>query len=286
MRYLYYPGCSLKGLNKSYEDSMIAVFRALGVELEELEDWNCCGATAYMSIDEMKAFALASRNLALAERQNGNKSVMITPCSGCYLVLSKAQHYYSEYDEVKEIFDKALESIGLNYSGSVKIKHPLDVIVNDIGLPTVMEKVRKPLSGLKIIPYYGCQIVRPYAIFDDAEDPTSLDKLIWCIGGKVIDWPLKTRCCGGSLIGTFEEIGISLSFILLKEAKKRGADVIATVCPLCQFNLESYQREMEKRFNEKLGIPVLFFTQLLGLAFGLSEKELGLNKMFFQVKLV
>jgi len=265
---------------------MIAVFRTLGVELEELEDWNCCGATAYMSIDEMKAFALASRNLALAERQNGNKSVMVTPCSGCYLVLSKTQRYYSEYDEVKEVIDKALESIGLNYSGSVRIKHPLDVIVNDIGLPTVMEKVRKPLFGLKIIPYYGCQIVRPYAVFDDAEDPTSLDKLIWSIGGKVIDWPLKTRCCGGSLIGTFEEIGVSLSFILLKEAKKRGADVIATVCPLCQFNLECYQREMEKKFNEKLGIPVLFFTQLLGLAFGLSEKELGLNKMFSQMKLL
>jgi len=281
MKYLYYPGCSLKGTNRAYEESVLAVFQALGVEMEELGDWNCCGATAYMAIDEMKAFALAARNLALAEKQgNSAQATLVAPCSGCYLVLSKTQHYLQEYPQVSQTIDEALGAAKLTYSRQVQIRHPLDVLVHEIGLPAIASKVNRPLGGLKVACYYGCQIVRPYAAFDDQVNPTSMDDLIRSLGAETVDWPLKTRCCGGSLMGTLPDVGIPLSYILLKEAQKRGADVVATACPLCQFNMECYQDRMSRQFKEKLELPVAYFTQILGLALGIPERQLGLQRLF------
>ena len=224
MKYLYYPGCSLKSTGRAYEESLLAVFRALRVPLEELEDWNCCGETAYMAVDEMKAFGLAARNLALAEDQNGAQKAeevnLVAPCSACYLVLTKAQHYIDEYTEVGQTILPALQAAGLRYEGRVRVRHPLDVLVNDVGLDTFAAQVRRPLAGLRVACYYGCQVVRPYASFDDQDNPTTMDQLVRAMGAEPIDWPLKTRCCGGSLTGTIEEVGLRLSYILLKEAGK------------------------------------------------------------------
>jgi heterodisulfide reductase subunit B len=273
-RYLYYPGCSLRGTGKAYEESLLAVFKALGVELEELEDWNCCGATAYMSIDEMDAFALAGRNLALAE---GKKLDLLAPCNACYLVLNKAQRYISEYPKVAKLLEHGFKAAGLTYHGTTKIRHPLDILINDIGVDEIKARIKRPLAGLKVAPYYGCQIVRPYATFDLMYYPVSMDKLLRAVGAEIVDYPLKTRCCGGSQKGTLPEVGLSLIHILLKEAGRRGAQVISTICPLCQFNLDAFQDEASKKYGE-VSMPVVYFTQLLGLAFGFSAKELGLER--------
>jgi heterodisulfide reductase subunit B len=153
----------------------------------------------------------------------------------------------------------------------------LDILVNDVGLEAIRQKVRKPLKGLKVATYYGCQIVRPYATFDDQYNPTTMDQLMEALGATVVHYPLKTKCCGGSLTGTLPEAGIRLVYILLHEAKKRGADCIATVCPLCQFNLDGYHAQVKSQYGDVL-VPTVYFTQLMGLAFGLSDKELGLNR--------
>jgi len=282
MKYLYYPGCSLKGTGKAYEESLLAVFKTISVQLEELEDWNCCGATAYMSISELKAFALSARNFALAERQNGedNTPQLLVPCAACYLGLNKAQHYLNEYPELLSKVREALDEAGLTLSGPVSIRHPLDVIYNDIGLKTIEENVIRPLQGLKVACYYGCQIVRPYADFDDQFKPYTMDRIIQALAAEAIDSQLKTRCRGGSLTGTIKDVGLRLSYILINEAKKRGCDMIATGCPLCQFNLECYQKEMRKQFGQKLDIPIVFFTQIMGMALGINPRKLGLHRLF------
>lgn len=281
MSYVYYPGCSLKGSAKAYEESLLAVFETLGEGLDELDDWNCCGATAYSSVDEKKAFTLAARNLALAEvGTQGSASVdLVAPCAGCYLVLLKTQRYLKEYAAVGERVDGALQAGGLRYDGRVRVRHPLDVLVNDIGVERIAAAVTRPLGGIRVACYYGCQVLRPYATFDDPHKPTSLDRLMEAVGAEPIDWPLKMRCCGGSLIATMPKAGLRLSSILLREARKRGADVLVTLCPLCQFNLECFQDRMSRELGEPVDLTVGFFTQVLGLALGLDERRLGIHRM-------
>ncbi len=281
MSYIYYPGCSVKSTGKVYEESLLEVFKKLDTPLEEIKDWNCCGATAYFSIDETEAFALAARNLALAEMQSRSENLnIVAPCSACYLILKKTEDYLTHHDDLKRKVDIGLNEIGLKYEGKVHVRHPLDVVVNDIGLEAVSKKVTRPLRGLKVACYYGCQIVRPYRDFDHERDPKTMDELVKVLGAEPIDWPLKTRCCGGSLTGTIEEVGLRLSYIILREVRRRGADLVITTCPLCQFNLECYQERINKEFNEKLEIPIIYFTQLMGMAFGITDKALGINRLF------
>lgn len=281
MKYGYFPGCSLKGTGRAYEESLLPVMRHLGVEMTELEDWNCCGATAYMAVDEAKACALAARNLAIAER-SGHRQLM-APCNACYLVLNKTQHYLAEQAGMKRLVDKALGSVNLRATGRLPVRHPLDILINDAGCEAVRQKVNRPLQGLKVAPYYGCQIVRPYATFDDQYAPKSMDQILKALGATVVDWPLKTKCCGGSLTGTLPEAGLRLVYILLKEARTRGADCIATICPLCQFNLDAYQDKVAEKW-ETIQMPVVYFSQLMGLAFGLPARELGLQRGFVPMK--
>jgi len=275
--YSYYPGCSLAGMGKPYDESVRAVFSALGLELEEIEDWNCCGATSYMTIDEVQAVALAARNLAIAEKA---KKDLVAPCAACFLVLTKAQHLMAEYPELGDKARAALQEADLPYHGMVNVRHPLDVLVNDVSAETLSAKVQKPLTGYKVAPYYGCQVLRPYETFDNAQNPKTLEKLLTTLGATVVEYPLKTRCCGGSLMGTVEDVAIRLNFLLLKEAKFRGANMIATLCPLCQFNLEAYQDKMKKQSGEDVSLPVVYFTQLVGVALGLKPSAIGLQRNF------
>ncbi len=279
--YVYYPGCSLKGNSKQYEESILPVFKELGLPLPELEDWNCCGATAYFSVDETMATAICGRNLSLAEKQA--KDIM-APCAGCYLTLKKANKTLRSDTEKAKKIHQALAQAGCPYQGGVEIKHPLEVLVQDIGLDKVKEKVRHKLTGLKVACYYGCQLVRPFTDFDDPDYPTSLDNLMEAIGAQPVPYSAKTRCCGGSLTGTIEEVGKRLNFILLKEAKRRGADAIVTICPLCQFNLEILQNKMPKAYGEDVTMPILYFSQLMGIAFGLAKEDLGFNRSIIDLK--
>ncbi len=286
MSYIYYPGCSLKGTGRAYEESLLAVFKALELELEELHDWNCCGATSYMSVSELKAFALCARNFALAEKQakKSGTTDLVVPCAACYLGLNKAKKYLDQYPDIRTKVDQALATANLSYNDNIRIRHPLDVLVNDIKREDITAKVKRPLNGLNVACYYGCQIVRPYAEFDDQENPQSMNVLVRALGAATVDWPLKTRCCGGSLTGTVQSVGQQLSYFLLREAIRRGADVIVTACPLCQFNLECYQNEMSGRFDAPVHIPVLYFTQLMGIALGIGDRELALQRLFVPFK--
>jgi heterodisulfide reductase subunit B len=285
MSYAYFPGCSAKGTAKSYEESLLAVFELLGAELDELPDWNCCGATAFHSVDESKATALGARDLALAEQKSQDEIDLVAPCAGCYRALLKTQRRLAEDRGAAERTNEALATMDLRYEGRTRVRHPLDVLVNDIGVERVAAAVTRPLTGIKIVSYYGCLLVRPDAAFDDQHNPTSMDRLMRAIGAEPVDWPLKTRCCGGScycggpLIGTVPEATLRLSYNLLREAKRRGADAVVTVCSLCQFNLEAFQGKMGRQFGETVDMSVGFLPQVLGLALGLDAKKLGLQRM-------
>ena len=281
MRYQYFPGCSLKSSGRAYEESLLAVLRALDVPIEELDDWNCCGATAYMAVDEVQAFALAARNLALAEKASAESPAeLLAPCAACYLVLLKTQRYLAEHGDLHLKVTAGLRAVGLTYSGRVRVRHPLDILVNDLGVERIARRVTQPLKGMKVACYYGCQVLRPFATFDSIHNPTTMDRIVKALGATPVDWPLKTRCCGGTLMGTIPETGLRLNRILLKEAKRRGADTMITVCPLCQFNLECYQDQISRKFGETVTLPVLYLTQLMGMAFGLGDRELGLQRLF------
>ena len=280
MKLAYYPRCSLRGTGRAYEESLLAVFRVLGIEVEELEDWNCCGATTYLSVNELESYALAARNLAIAEQQHLN---IVAPCAACYLVLNKTQHYIRDYPDVKTVVTRALGAIGLKYGDRVQVRHPLDILFHDVGVKELAAKVKRPLKGLKVAPYYGCQIVRPYATFDHQYNPVSMDRLLEACGATVVPYGMKTRCCGGSQKGTLPEVGLNLIYYLLHEAQTAGADVIATVCPLCQFNLEVFQDEVGRTLGP-VSMPVLYFSQLLALALGAPEKELGFRHSIVPVE--
>jgi heterodisulfide reductase subunit B len=258
-----------------------AVAKKLGCELLEIDDWNCCGATIYMSVKEITSLAIASRNLALAE-QTGQD--VMAPCSSCYTVLSKANRYLKENRELAEKVNSCLAEADLHYNGTVRIRHPLDILTNDVGVEIISEYLEKPLTGLKIANYYGCQIVRPERGFDDRENPTSMDDLFESLGAENVYFPLKLRCCGGMLMTTYEDVALKLSKEILECAVENGADCIVTTCPLCQMNLESYQDKINNAFDTKYEMPILFFTQVVGIALGIDEKTLGIDKNFYRCK--
>lgn len=278
--YIYYPGCSLKGGSRHYEESILPVFKEIGMELEELDDWNCCGATAYFSVDDTMAAAICGRNLSLAEKTGKD---ILAPCSGCYLTMKKSKDFLtSEKDKAVEIMRK-LKSSGCEYTGKTDVKHPLEVLVKEIGTAEIKQRVKRKLKGLKVACYTGCQLVRPYTDFDDPDYPMALDIIMEAIGAEPVDYSAKTRCCGGSLTGTIENVGLRLNYILLKEAKNKGADVIVTVCPLCQFNLEITQKKIVKEY-EGVKIPVLYFSQLMGLSFEIPKEDLGFSRSIIPLK--
>ena len=200
MDYTYYPGCSLHASAPAYEHSTQAVMKALGAKLNELEDWNFCGATAYMSIKEITSFSISARNLAIAQKTRPGKDV-VAPCSGCFVGLTKANKYINEYPDVREKVNKALAEAGLQYDGSTKVRHLLDIFINDIGIEKIKTLVKKPLKDLKVACYYGCQLVRPKTDLDNPEDPKHLEELIAALGATPTHYPMKANCCGGSIMG-------------------------------------------------------------------------------------
>jgi heterodisulfide reductase subunit B2 len=287
MKYGYYPGCSLEKNASAYHKSTMAVSGPFGLEFNEIDDWNCCGATEYMALEILPAYALVGRNLALAARQPGNGHQLVAPCSACYLNLSKTNHYMANTPELAAQVNTSLAAGGLSYDpGSVDVRHLLDIFVNDVGYEKIAEKVEKPLSGLRVAPYYGCVVVRPAyeGSFDDPEYPMTMDKLLKTLGAEVVDFPLKSHCCGGHMTQISENVAFELIYRLLKNAADYQADMIVTLCPMCQLNLDAYQDGVNKLFNTDFNLPVLYFTQMIGLAMGMEPADLGIGKEFVDAR--
>lgn len=274
MKYIYYPGCSLEGTAAEYNISTTALMAALGVELAELDDWVCCGATAAEGISHLLSFALPARNIAAAEKMNAHCDILV-PCSACYLNFKKVEAEIRDDPGLFKKINQVLAAEDLSLKGNIKTRHLLDVLVTDIPIDDIASKVTRPFENLSIAPYYGCQCLRPYAAFDDPEDPHSMDGIIEALGASVHEWDMGGKCCGASLMSTAPEAGIELVAALLEAA--RGADAVVTVCPMCQMNLEAYQRRASKKRNTRFEMPVLYLPQLMGLSMGLTEHDVRLD---------
>ena len=273
MKFSYYPGCTQHGTAVEYGMSTLAVCRTLGIDLVEIPDWNCCGALEVYP-DMYLELALSARNAAIAE-QTG--SPVMTACAICFRNLAKAHFAVNESEKTKKMVNEALGDI--RYEGKDRVRHLLDVLVTDYGLENVTAKVKKSLSGLKVAPYYGCLLRPNEAVgFDDPDNPQFMDRLIDALGAEPLPFERKTQCCGSSVMMNREDLAHHLSRDILEEAVKIDADCLVTACPLCDVMLDLKQKEIETRYGITLNVPVLYFTQLIGLALGHKPKELGLDK--------
>lgn len=275
MKYAYYPGCSAHGTAIEYGMSTDAVASALGIELSEIPDWVCCGATSAHTTNEILAIALPAMDLLSAEKMKNDIAVI---CAACFNRLKTASH------EIKEKPQKHAELKGVLKelpSNNIKVKHLIEILVNDFGIAELEKRVKKKLEGLKVACYYGCLLTRPPKImqFDDAEEPVMMDRLMKAIGAEPIDWQYKTECCGASFTLTKTDVVLKLSNDILAMARDSGAECFAVACPLCQPNLDMRQKEIEKKYGLTYNMPVFYFTQLIGLAIGARPEELGLNKL-------
>lgn len=272
--YTYYPGCSAEATAIPLGLSVPPVAQALDIDLAELEDWNCCGSTPFSSVDKLEAAAMAARNLALAEKAGLD---LVTPCSNCYVVLKSANTHLRELPRFREQVNEALAAANLKYGGGVKVRHLAEVLYTDITPEVIASKVTRPLKGLKVAAYYGCQLVRPNG-FDDPEYPHSLDELVTSLGAEAVPWEMKAHCCGSSLVMSEPDVALELINKILKNAQSHGAQCLVTPCPLCQINLDAYQSQVNSKFKTSYNLPVLFVTQLIGVALGIPAKELALSK--------
>ena len=279
MKIGFYPGCSLKGSSREYNESVVAIAKALDLELVEIKDWNCCGATAAHSMNEELSLSLPARILALAEAQ-GLKEVVV-PCAACYNRLMVTQHELKDNNKRERVTD----IIKMPYSGDLKIINVLQML-ETYAMDKIQEKVTKPFAH-KVACYYGCLLIRPHKIlqFDRVEDPQSMDAMVKLIGGTPINWAFKTECCGAGLSVSRTDLVAKLSGNILKDATERDAKAIIVACPMCQSNLDMRRGAINETLSNPSDIPVIFITQAIGLALGLNTKELGLERHFVNVKL-
>ena len=273
--YCYFPGCSAEATATGLGLSAQAIAKPLDIELVELEDWTCCGSTPYGSMEKMESLLVAARNLALAEKTGLD---MVTPCPSCFVTFYQANLYLKEHPQIMAQVNEALAVANLVYNGNVRVRDLMEVLFNDVTPEVIDSKVQRGLNGLKVAPYYGCQMVRPDYGFDNPESPQSLDRLVESLGAEAVPFPLKNRCCGGSLVISEQSMAVNLMHKLLDNAVENGAECVVTPCPLCQMNLDAYQSiaSVYSKFKTDYNLPILFVTQLIGLALGIDAKSLGL----------
>ena len=273
MKLGYFPGCSLQGSASEFDESLQAIAPALGLELIEIPDWNCCGASAAHNLNRLLALALPARTLALAERA-GFREVLV-PCSACYSRLILTRH---ELDQDEGLRRQVAEIIGMEYQGTARVLNILEVM-GQIFQDGLKDKITKPFEH-PVACYYGCLLVRPPKVvqFDRPEDPRTMDELMKKIGAKPIDWAFKVECCGAGFSISRTDLVAKLSSKILADAQRRGAEAIIVTCPMCHANLDMRQEKAEKWAGRKYSMPVLYLTQAIGLALGLPEKKLALHQ--------
>jgi len=283
----YYPGCALEGSGGPYDRSTRALVKSLGLEMETLQDWNCCGAMEVKNIHPMLQTYMSARNMAIASEQMGYDTVM-APCNGCYHNLKKAEYELATSEEsLKTLQDLAKKSDDPVYKGDVRTVHLLEWLMEDLGTEGIKQKISKSLNGIKIANYYGCMYTRPRQIFPEKDQgpgsessykPHFMDDLLAAAGAVNVDFPLKTACCGGAHTLSDADTSTQLVLNIIQAAEDAGAEVIATECPTCHSGLEMHQVRAETEFGIKTNVKILYFTQLLGLAMGLSARKLGVHE--------
>ncbi|HBT82760.1 MAG TPA: heterodisulfide reductase subunit B [Desulfuromonas sp.] len=278
--YSYYPGCSLHASAKEYDISTRSLFRALRIGLHEVPDWLCCGATPAHNVDELLSLSLCGKNLALADKVNGDLAVS---CAACFSRLKTTQHKLTTSDSRRVQVERAIDGpVPLGKP----VKHLLEILAKDYGLEQLAGAVQKPLAGLKVACYYGCLLTRPPEVpeLDDCEAPTIMERVITAAGAEVVDWSHRLECCGANFTLSRPGVVLKLTGDILASAKRAGADCFMVACPLCHGNLDIRQQEIEETTGEHFGLPAFYLTQLLGLACGVSPVRLGLDSMIVDPK--
>jgi heterodisulfide reductase subunit B len=273
MMYPYYPGCALHSTALEYDVSLKAVSNILGIELKEIKKWICCGASPAHQSSPLLAVSLPAKNLAQVQKENFDE--VLVPCAACYSSFKTTKY---KLESNPELLQDINEIISYPFENKVKVVHPLEILSNSMSTK-IKQNVKKDLSGFNVVCYYGCLLTRPPKImqFDEFEYPVSMDEILKNAGVNVLDWSYKTACCGATLAISKTETIFKLIDEILENAKDVGADAIAVACPACHSNLDLRQDESNKLYNRDHTIPIMYFTQVLGLAFGLNAKELSLN---------
>ena len=278
MKYLLFLGCAIPYRLASYEVSARKVLERLGVELVEMPDFNCCGLPID-SVDHDAMIVLAARNLCLAESQGLD---ILTLCPGCAGTLRKVNKILSEDKKFKEYINRILKEVSMEFKGDkIRVLHLIQTFIDDVGLDKIKKEVVKPLTGLSVAEHNGCHVLRPtkYIGFDDPENPVLLKKLIEATGAKCLDYMFETDCCGAPIVGVNDQIPLQLAGNKLRNIKYAQADMLITVCPSCHIMFDVNQPRIERLLNEKFGIPVLHYPQLLGLAMGFTPQELAIDEL-------
>ncbi len=280
MNYGYFPGCSQTGSAKEYDISLRKVIEKLGVSFDEIKDWSCCGATSAHVTNHRLSTALAMRNIMLAEQQ-GMENI-IAPCAACYNRLIMSQNEITIHPEIKSETEDLLSA---KFQKNIKVFNILELFLK-IGINKIPENRKRELSDLKVACYYGCLLVRPAAItkFDDAEQPVSMEKIVESTGAHTVDWNYKVECCGAAHSIARRDIVVDLSKNIIDDARAHGANVLAVACPMCHTNLDMRQRAMRRKYPGHEDFPVLYITELIGLALGMDEKELGIDLHYIDYK--
>jgi heterodisulfide reductase subunit B len=283
MKYALFLGCTIPARSRQYELSARKIAQKLGIELVDIENFICCGFPVKSS-DKKSAMILAGYNLALAEKNNLDLCAL---CSSCTSALTEASHHLSERENEREEINESLSRVGLKYEGRVKVRHFARVLYEEVGLDELKKHFTKSLEGLRVASHYGCHYIKPseiYDNFDQVEDPHTLDEMIALTGATAVDYVNKKRCCGGPVLAVDEKTSLSVAKEKLDDILEAGADIINLVCPFCSVMYDSNQKGIETQFNVTYNLPVLYLTQILGLAMGLDRKELGLNMNVVKTK--
>jgi heterodisulfide reductase subunit B len=274
MKYAYYPGCSAESTARDYHMSILEVAKALDINLIEISGWTCCGSTPAHHTDKLLSISLPAANLLKAQEMGMD---MVVSCAACFNRMKVANHEITANPSIKK---QVAETLGKEYDGTVKIRHFIEILFEDIGINNMRDALTHNLNGLKVANYYGCLLVRPKEVvkFDNPENPNSMDRMVDAMGGEALEWPHKVECCGGGFSLSRPDIVVELSEGILGMAEGAGAQCVAVACPMCQANLDLRQKDINRIKGKNYKLPVVYITQLLGLCLGISSKKLGMKK--------
>lgn len=280
MRVPYFPGCTLNTTGKGFDNAVRASSAAVGLDLVELPEWNCCGATYPLIVDNMLELAAPAHVLVAAQAEG---STVTTACTTCYNVLKRTNKFIREHAEERDRINTFIEA---EYEGEVEVIDIVHLLRDEVGFAAVEQKVQKPLKDLKVAAYYGCMVLRPpnEVAYDDPDHPQSLDDLMAALGASPVDFPHKNECCGAYLAVKDTAVTREMVYTILQSARAAGAEAVTTNCPLCQFNLDKQQAEMRKIYASYQPIPIFYFSQLMGLALGLDASDYGWDQHYVDAR--